>query len=190
LRASEGPEFQARGERVAPARGGHSSKSQYAIPAFLMPKNDASYRIVVDYRKVNSKIVFDSYPMPNIEEAFQQLVGAAIFSVLDLNSVYFQIPLTARSRRVSAFCTPFGLYEFNKLPMGISVVSQGLTRVIDELIAEEMGNFVFNYLDDLVVYSGSMQEHAVHLCVMLRKILEVWFTLNSDKITIGADEIK
>ena len=77
--------------------------------------------MVVDYRKVNAKIVFDSYPMPNVEQAFEQFAGAVVFSVFDLNSAYFQIPLTARSRRVTAFCTPFGLFEFNRLPVGISV---------------------------------------------------------------------
>jgi hypothetical protein len=85
------------------------SKSQYASPAFLMPKGEGGFRLVVDYRKVNSKIVFDSYPMPTIEQAFEQFAGAAIFSVLDLNSAYFQIPLTPSSRRVMAFCNPFGL---------------------------------------------------------------------------------
>jgi len=97
------------------------SKSPYASPAFLVPKSGGSYRMEVDYCKVNSKIVFDSYPMPTIEEALDQFANAAIFSVLDLNSAYYQIPLAANSRGVTAFCTPFGLYEFNKLPMGISV---------------------------------------------------------------------
>jgi len=65
--------------------------------------------------------------MPTIEQAFEQFGGAAVFTVLDLNSAYYQIPLSLRSRRVTAFCTPFGLFEFSKLPMGISVGSQGLT---------------------------------------------------------------
>jgi hypothetical protein len=120
------------------------SKSQYASPTFLVPKSVGGFRMVVDYRKVNSKIVFDSYPMPTIEQAFEQFAGAAIFSVLDLNSAYYQIPLTPPSRRVTAFCIPFGLFEFNKLPMGINVGSQGLSRVIDELFADSKGNFVFN----------------------------------------------
>jgi hypothetical protein len=166
------------------------SKSQYASPAFLVPKSDGGFRLVVDYRKVNAKVVFDSHPTPTIEEAFQQFGGAAVFSVLDLNSAYFQIPLNARSRRVTAFCTPFGLYEFNKLPMGISIGSQGLTRVINKLFSEEKGNFVFNYLGDVVVYSRSMQEHADHLRVVLGKLQEYGFTLNPDKITIAASEIK
>jgi hypothetical protein len=85
------------------------SKSPFAIPAFLVPKGGGGFHMVVDYRKVNSKIVFDSYPMPKIDQAFDQFGGAVVFSVLDLNSAYFQIPLSNRSRQVTAFCTQFGL---------------------------------------------------------------------------------
>jgi hypothetical protein len=97
------------------------SKSPYVSPAFLVAKKDGGFQLVVDYRKINSKIVFDSYPMPTIEQALDQFGGATIFSVLDLNSAYYQIPLCEESPRVTAFCTPFGLFEFNKLPMWISV---------------------------------------------------------------------
>jgi hypothetical protein len=146
------------------------SKSPYASPAFLVPKKGGdSFRMVVDYRKVNPKIVFDSYPMPTIDQAFEQLGGAVLFSVFDLNSAYYQIPLSASSRPVTAFCTPFGLYEFNSLPMGISVGSQGLSRVIDELFADLKGRWVFNFLDDLVVYSSSVEEHAGHVREVLRR---------------------
>jgi len=66
--------------------------------------------MVIDYRKVNKKICFDSYPLPNIEQAFQHFSEATDFSVLDLNSAYFQIPLNPHSHRITAFYTPFGLY--------------------------------------------------------------------------------
>ena len=145
------------------------SKSQYASPTFLVPKSGGGFRMVVDYRKVNFQIVFDSYPMPTIEQAFEQFADAVVFSVLDLNSAYFQFPLTPRSRRVTAFCTPFGLFEFNKLPMGISVGSQGQSRVIDVLFTDLKGKFVFNYLDDLIDYSCPVQEHAAHVRVVLQR---------------------
>jgi len=115
------------------------SKSPYASPAFLVPKSGGEFRMIVDYRKVNSKVVFNSYPTPTINQAFEQFWGAVVFSVFDLNSAYYQIPLSFKSRRVTAFCTPFGLFEFNKLPMGISVGCQGLSRVIDELFADLKG---------------------------------------------------
>ena len=113
-----------------------------------------------------------------------------ISSVFDLNSVYFQIPLTSRSRRVTAFCTPFGLFEFNRLAMGISVGSQGLTRVADELFADMKERYVFNYLDDLVVYSRSVKEHMEHVRAVLQRLQEAGFTLNPDKMTIGASDVK
>ena len=109
--------------------------------------------MVVDYRKVISKISFNSYPMPSLGQAFEKFSGAVIVSIFDLNSAYFQIPLTPSSHRVTAFCTPFCFFEFNNFPMGISVGSHGLIRVVDELFADLKGVFVFNYLDDLVVYS-------------------------------------
>jgi hypothetical protein len=119
--------------------------------------------MVVDYRKVNAKVVFDSYPMPTTEQAFEQLRGAVVFSVLDLNSMYYQVPLSEMSRWVTAFCTPSGLFEFNKLLMGISVGCQGLSRVVDELFADLKGKYVFNFLDDLVMYSPSVEEHVMHM---------------------------
>ena len=74
--------------------------------------------MVVDYRKVNRQICFDSYPLPTLESAFQHFSGATVFSILDLNSAYYQVPLTSQSRRVTAFCTPFGLFEFEKITNG------------------------------------------------------------------------
>jgi hypothetical protein len=144
--------------------------------------------MLVDYKKVNSKIEFLSYPMPTIEHAFKQFSGAVVFSVLDFISAYFQVPCIPRSRR--AFCTPFGLFEFNRLPMRISVVSKGLTRVIDELFADLKGNFVFSYLDDLIVYSRLVQERATHVMVVLQRPENAHFTLNLDTFVIEAAAIK
>jgi hypothetical protein len=166
------------------------SKSPYASPAFLLPKAEGGVRMVVDYRKVNSKIVYDSYPMPTIEQAFEQLGKAVVFSSFDLNSAYFQIPLSANSRRVTAFCTPFGLFEFNKLPMGVSVGCQGLSRVVDELFSDLKGKYIFNFLDDLVVYSESVEEHRKHVREVLSRLQGAGFTLNRDKVMLGATEIK
>jgi hypothetical protein len=146
--------------------------------------------MVVDYRKVNAKVVFDSYPMPTIEQAFEQFGGAVVLSVLDLNSAYYQFTLSQRSRRVTAFCTPFGLFEFNKLPMGISVDCQGLSRVVDELFADLKGKYVFNFLDDLGVFSSSVGEHEAHLREVLRRLERAGFTMNPEKVILGASEIK
>jgi hypothetical protein len=166
------------------------SKSPYMSPAFLLPKLGGGYRMVVDYRKVNKKICFDSYSLPKIEQAFHHFSGATVFSVLDLNSSYYQIPLTPQSRRITTFYTPFGLYEFNKLPMGISIGCQGLSRVVDNLFADLKREYVFNYSDDLVVYSASISEHQEHLREVLGRLRSAGLMLNKEKIVLGAREIK
>jgi hypothetical protein len=104
------------------------SYSQCASPAFLVSKPQGGYRMVIDYRRLNKKVGFDAFPMPSVEHAFTHFSGAKVFSVLDLNSAYYQIPLSVKSRKATAFCTPFGLFEFTKLPMGISVGCQVLSR--------------------------------------------------------------
>jgi hypothetical protein len=107
------------------------SYSQYASPAFLVPKPSGGQRMGVDYLLLNKRIVFGAFPMPNVESAFANFDKAKYFSVLDLNSVYYQIPLSANSLKLTAFCTHFGLFEFNKLPMVISVGCQVLSLEID-----------------------------------------------------------
>jgi len=82
--------------------------------------------------------------MPTFEQAFEECGGATVFTVLDLKSAYYQIPLSNRSRRVTAFCTPFELVEFNKLPMAISVGCQSLSRDINGLFSDLWGKYVFN----------------------------------------------
>ena len=165
------------------------SSSQYASPAFLVPKPHGDYRMVVDYRLLNRKVVFDAFPMPMVEHAFADFQNAKVFSVLDLNSAYYQIPLTAKSRKATAFCTPFGLFEFNKLPMGISVGCQVLSRVIDTLFGDLKQKFVCSFMDDLVVYSNSLNEHLRHLAEVFTRLERAGFTLNPDKLRLGQGEI-
>jgi hypothetical protein len=146
------------------------SNSQYASPAFLVPKPDGGHRMVIDYCLLNKKVVFDAFPTPTVENAFDHFGGAKIFSVLDLNSAYYQIPLSAKSRKVTAFCTPFGLFEFNKLPMGISVGCQVLSRVVNSLFGDIKQRYDYNFMDDLVVYSENIKEHAEHLKQIFQRL--------------------
>ena len=108
-------------------------------------------RAGVDNRKVIAKVVFYSYPIPNVNQAIEKFRGAVMFSLLVLKTAYYQIPLSCKSRRVTAFCTTFGLSEFNKLLMGISIGCQGLNRITGKLFADLRGQYVFSFLDDLVV---------------------------------------
>jgi hypothetical protein len=108
---------------------------------------------------MNEKVVFDCHPLPTLESAFQKFHEAKIFSVIDLHSAFFQIPLAPESRKFTTFITPFGLYEFNALPMVISIGSQVLSRELDKIFGDLKFKYVFLYCDDLVVYSPSVSEH-------------------------------
>jgi hypothetical protein len=145
------------------------SNYQYSSPAFLVPKPSGGYRMVVDYRLLNKVVVFDAFPMPSVEQVFANFQGAKVFSILDLNSAYYQIPLSAKSRKVTAFSTPFGLFEFNKLPMGISVGCQVLSRVVDSLFGDLKHEYVYNFMNDLLVYSPTVEQHLVHLEEVFRR---------------------
>jgi hypothetical protein len=145
--------------------------------------------MIVDYRLLNKKIVFDAFPMPNVECDFANIAKAKIFSVLDLNSGYYQIPLPTKIRKSTAFCTPFGRYEFNKLPMGISVGFQVLSRVFDCLFGDLKGKFIYNFMDDLVVYSSSFEGHLAHLREIFARLEKAGFTLNQEKLHLAQQEI-
>jgi hypothetical protein len=165
------------------------SFSQYASPAFLVPKSGGGHRMVIDYRLLNRKVVFDAFPMPSVEYAFANFSKAKVFSVIDLNSAYYQIPLSAKCRKVTAFCTPFGLFEFNKLPMGISVGCQVLSRVVDSLFGSLKHSCVYNFMDDLVIYSQSFEEHIEHLKQVFARLQKAGFTVNKDKLKLACREI-
>ena len=110
--------------------------------------------------------------------------------MLDLNSAYYQIRLSATSRRITAICTPFVLFDFNKLPICISVGSQGLSRVIDKLFVDLKVKFLFRFLDDLVVYLLSLEEHERHAREVRSRLQGACFTLNPDEVVLSASEIK
>lgn len=167
------------------------SVSDYASPAFLVPKRSPEqYRMVIDYKKLNDKIIFDTFPLPTVENTFLHFQGARFFSVLDLNSAYYQLPLSKASSRVAAFITPFGLFEPCRTPMGLSVGAQVLSRVLDNILGDIKYEYVCPYLDDVLVFSRSFQSHLLHLREVFSRLRAAGLTLNPDKAALCVPEIK
>lgn len=167
------------------------SASEYSCPGFLVPKKGNKTRFVVNYKQLNNQIELESTPMPTVETAFQYMGQAKWYTLLDLNSAYLQIPLTERSRKYTAFVVPFGQFEFQVVPFGISTGSQVLTRLIDKIFGDIKYKNIFNFFDDLVVYSnGSFGDHLDKLRDVLARLQRAGLTINPEKMTVASNQIE
>jgi transposase InsO family protein len=165
------------------------STSSYASPAFLVPKPGGKSRMVIDFRKVNACIEIDSVPLPDLHSAFDWFNKARYFTIFDLNSAYHQIPLAKESRHITAFCVPWNLFQYTRVPMGLAVGAQTLTRLLDMIFHDLKFKFLFNYLDDLLVYSETWEEHLEHLQEVLKRLRSAGLTVNPDKVHFAKEEI-
>lgn len=165
------------------------SKSQYASPAFLVPKGEHDSRMVIDYRKLNQKIDVEAVPLPDINTAFSWFGKAKWFCVLDMNSAYFQIPLAEKSKHISAFCVPWGLYEFQRVAFGLATGAQVLTRLANLLFQDLRFRNLVNFLDDFVLYAETFEELMVVLDEVLRRFKEAGITINPLKLHVAVKEI-
>ena len=154
------------------------SLSRWASPVIVVPKKSAPdkpprRRLCVDYRKVNalqaevkctdkSTGCLSLYPLPKIDEMFSKLGGVKVFSTIDLRSGYYHIGRTHESRAKSAFVVPMGKWEFKHTPFGLSQAAAYFQLLIDKVL---MGcsSFVMGYLDDIIIFSKSEDEHLQHL---------------------------
>ena len=148
------------------------SSSPWGAPILFVSKKDGSFRMCVDYRALNKLTVKNSYPLPRIDDIFDQLRGAKYFSKIDLRSGYHQIRLTPEAIPLTAFRTKYGLFEFTVLPFGLTNAPATFMTVMNDVFHEYLDVFVLVYLDDILVFSKTLQDHVKHLekvFLLLRK---------------------
>ena len=166
------------------------SQSSYAAPALLTKKKDQTWRLVIDYKKLNAVTIRDHHPLPNMEVTLQTLgAGYSFFSKIDLKSGFWQLPIERKDRFKTAFITPFGLYEWNVLPQGLCNSPPSFQRVMCDVLSK-CTEFSLVYLDDIVIYSRSYQEHLMHLEQVLNALHQHLLTLNLDKCEIAKSSIE
>ena len=108
-------------------------------------------RAVVDFRALNKRIAIESVPLPDIQSAFHSFAKAKYFTTLDLNQAHHQIPLAKSSKPLTAFCTDWNLYQYTRVPFGLATGAQMLTRLLDHVLQDLKFDFVYHYLDDVVI---------------------------------------
>jgi len=115
--------------------------------------------LVIDFRALNEKTLGDAYPLPNINDILDQIGSAKYFSVFDLASGFYQIPMSETDAPKTAFSTPFGHYEFKHMPFGLKDAPATFQRLMDRVLSGFQGIELFVYLDDIVIYASSLTEH-------------------------------
>ncbi|CAF1412956.1 unnamed protein product [Adineta steineri] len=165
------------------------SYSPYAAPALLVAKHDGSWRMVVDFKKLNNLTIKDNYPLPNMEQTIRRLDGGyKFFSKLDMKSGFWQIPIKEGDRHKTAFVTVDGLYEWNVLAQGLKNSPPSFQRVMADILAP-CRQFSLVYIDDIVVFSRSFEEHLDHIRQLLSILSKYNFQLNPPKCKLFHQKI-
>ncbi|XP_075926286.1 uncharacterized protein LOC142929264 [Petromyzon marinus] len=146
------------------------STSPWGAPIVLVKKHDGSLRFCVDFRRLNKISVADAYPLPRMDESLDALAGARFFSTLDLLSGFWQLPLDDESKPKTAFRTPHGLFQFNRLPMGLHSAPATFQRLMELVLAGLQWNVCLIYLDDVIVFSKTFDEHLLRLRAVFLKM--------------------
>lgn len=162
------------------------SESPYSAPIWVVPKKqDASqkqkWRIVVDYRKLNNITIDDKHPIPNIEDILDKLGRAMYFTTLDLAKGFHQIEVAEEDIKKTAFSTDSGHYEFVRMPFGLKNAPATFQRLMNSVLKEFIGKTCYVYLDDIIIFSTSKEEHFDSLQKIFKKLQDANLKIQLDK---------
>ena len=157
------------------------SSSPYASPIVLVRKKNGSLRLTVDYRKLNQKTIKDAYALPRIDDAFSCLSGAKWFSVMDLKSGYYQVEMEPCDREKTAFVCPLGFYEYTRMPQGVTNAPATFQRLMERCVGSMNLQEVLAFLDDLIVFSQTLEEHETRLGQVFDRLRNFGLKLSPEK---------
>jgi len=164
------------------------STSPWSSPVVIVKKKDGSDRFCVDYRKLNKITIRDNYPIPLIEETLDSLNGSLYFSTIDLASGYWQIALSDSAKEKTAFATHKGLFQFEVLPFGLSNAVSAFQRTM-EIVLEGLPNCKV-YVDDILIYSKTFEDHLRHLEAVFKRLEEANLKIKPRKCELGKSEVE
>ena len=165
------------------------SKSAWASPVCLVRKKDGSVRWCIDFRRVNDVCIKDAYPLPRMDMCIDCLASAKIFSTLDLQSGYWQIAMEEKDQCKTAFITKYGLYEYTKMPFGLCSASSTFQRCMELIFRGLQWKTLLIYLDDIIIFSTSVEEHFDRLGEVLKRLQEAGLKLKPKKCEFFKSEL-
>ena len=166
-----------------------ASKSPAAAPVLLVKKPGGGIRFCVDYRGLNEITVKNRYPLPLIKETLDRLSQAKFYTKLDLISAFNKMRIKEGEEWKTAFRTRYGLFEYLVMPFGLHGAPATFQNFINDVLREHFDIFVSAYIDDLLIYSNSMQEHREHVRTVLQKLREAGLHVNVDKCEFHVEEV-
>ena len=149
-----------------------TSTSPWGAPVLFVKKKDGSLRLCIDYRQLNKVTIRNQYPLPRIDDLFDQLQGAKVFSKIDLRSGYHQLKVRREDVPKTAFKTRYGHYEFLVMPFGLTNAPAAFMDLMNRIFGPYLDKFVIVFIDDILVYSSSKEEHTEHLRIILQTLRE------------------
>lgn len=165
------------------------STSPWCSPVVLIRKKDGGTRFCVDYRKLNEATVKDSFPLPRIDDIFDQLSQSTYFTKLDFKNGYFQIPLAPDDRPKTAFSTRDNHYQFTVLPQGVKNGPPTFQRIVNQILGPARWKYCLAYIDDVLIFSKTLEDHINHLTEILRLLHSFNFRLSVHKCTFISTHI-
>jgi hypothetical protein len=165
------------------------SSSPWGAPVLFVQKKDGSQRMCVDYRSLNDVTIKNKYPLPRIEDLFDKMRGASVFSKIDLRSGYHQMKIRPSDIPKTAFSTRYGLYEFTVMSFGLTNALAYFVNLMNKVFMEYLDRFVVVFIDDILIYSKNVSDHEEQLWMVLQKLQDNHLYAKFSKCEFWLDEV-
>lgn len=165
------------------------STSPWGAPVLFAPKKDGGLRLCIDYRGLNKQTIKNAYPLPRVDDLLDQLRGATIFSKLDLRSGYWQVPIAKEDIEKTAFRTRYGHFEWLVLPFGLTNAPASFMGHMNRLFRDLLDKYVVVFIDDILIYSKTPEEHDQHLREVLCRLRDSHFYCKQSKCELWKSEV-